>query len=142
MVEPPQLRSVREHLSQAEQRFRTEDGLFHLQEALVLLEDLMDSAVPEHRTIARNLASTYSARIFGVVRRLVATDPGLPEPELEHLFKVALAFDEIGFELPADARSAKIAVVAQLVDRYYEGHTPEEKRAVLEELAKISGRRS
>jgi hypothetical protein len=101
---------------------------------------MLDSAEPEQRTIARNLASSYSTKIFGVVRRLVETDRGLPEPELEHLFKVVLAFDELGFELPPAARAAKIAVVEQLVDRYYEGHTPEEKRAVLEELAKISGR--
>ena len=139
MIEPPSLRAAREHLSQAERDFRSEDGLFHLQEGLVLLEDMLDSAVPEQRTVARNLASSYSARIFAVVRRLVETDRGLPEPQLEHLFKVVLAFDELGFELPAEARAAKIAVVEQLVERYYEGHTPEEKRAVLAELAKISG---
>jgi hypothetical protein len=140
MIEPPHLRSARQHLSLAEAQFRSEDGLFHLEEGLALLEDMMDSDAPEHRTIARNLASTYANRIFAVVRRLVAADPGLPEPELERLFKVVLAFDEHGFELPAAARDAKIAVVERLIDRYYEGHSPDDKRAALEELARISSR--
>ena len=140
MIEPPQLRFARQHLSQAEAKYRSEDGLFHLEEGLALLEDLMGSDVPEHQTVAHNLASTYANKIFGIVRRLVETDRGLPEPELERLFKVVLAFDEHGFELPGEARDAKIAVVERLIDRYYEGHSPEEKRAVLQELAKMSGR--
>jgi hypothetical protein len=138
MIEPPQLRAARDHLSQAEAKYRSEDGLFHLEEGLALLEDMLDSEVPEHRTVGRNLASTYSTKLFGVVRRLVEADRGLPEPALEHLFKVVLAFDERGFDLPEDARAAKIGVVTLLVDRYYEGHSPDEKRAILEELAKIS----
>ena len=140
MIEPPQLRFARQHLSQAEAKYRSEDGLFHLEEGLALLEDLMGSDVAEHQTVAHNLASTYANKIFGIVRRLVETDRGLPEPELERLFKVVLAFDEHGFELPTQARAAKVAVVERLIDRYYEGHSSEEKRAVLEELAKISGR--
>jgi hypothetical protein len=140
MVEPPQLRAARQHLSQAESEYRSDDGLFHLEEGLALLDEMMAGDVPAIRTIAQNLASTYATKIFGCVRKLVETDRGLPEPDLEHLFKVVLAFDDRGFELPAEARSAKITVVERLVDRYYEGHSPEEKRAALEELAKISGR--
>ena len=140
MVEPPQLRAARQHLSQAEASYRSADGLFHLEEGLALLEEILGCNEPAHRLIARNLAEAYSTKIFRAVTRLVETDRGLPEPELEHLFKVVLAFDEHGFELPAEARSAKISVVELLVDRYYEGHSPEEKRKVLEELAKISGR--
>src|SRR5690349_2405487 len=139
MFEPPSLRLARQHLSQAETGYRTEDGLFHLEEGLALLEEILDSSVVEHRTIAHNLAATYSTRIFRSVRKLVEVDRGLPEPELERLFKVVLAFDEHGFDLPQDARAAKIAVVEQLIERYYEGHSPEAKRAALEELAKISG---
>ena len=138
-MEPPQLRTARQHLSQAEAKYRSEDGLFHLEEALALIEEMLASDDPEHQTIAHNLASTYSTKIFGVVRRLVEADRGLPEPALEHLFKVVLAFDERGFELPEDARAAKIGVVKLLIDRYYEGHSAEEKRAVLEELSKIAG---
>jgi hypothetical protein len=140
VVEPQQLRAARQHLSQAEARYRSADGLFHLEEGLALLEDLLASDEPAHRLIARNLAEAYSTRIFRAVTTLVETDRGLPEPELEHLFKVVLAFDEHGFQLPAEASAAKISVVEHLVDRYYEGHTPEEKREVLEELAKISSR--
>jgi hypothetical protein len=139
MVEPQQLRAARQHLSQAEASYRSADGLFHLEEGLALLEELLACDEPAHRLTARNLAETYSTKIFRAVTKLVEKDRGLPEPELEHLFKVVLAFDEHGFELPAEARAAKVSVVAHLVDRYYEGHSPEEKRKVLEELAKISG---
>ena len=139
MVEPPQLRDARRHLSQAEAHFRSADGLFHLEEGLALLEEVMDCDEPAHRALARNLAETYSSKMFRAVTTLVESDRGLPEPQLEHLFKVVLAFDEHGFELPAEARLAKISVVERLVDRYYEGHSPEEKRKVLDELAKISG---
>lgn len=140
MVEPQQLRAARQHLSQAEASYRSGNGLFHLAEGLVLLEEILGGSEPAHRTVARNLAETYATKIFRAVSQLVETDRGLPEPELEHLFKVVLAFDEHGFELPDEARSAKIRVVERLVDRYYEGHSSEEKRKVLEELGKISGR--
>jgi hypothetical protein len=138
MVEPQPLRAARQHLSRAEADYRSDDGLFHLVEGLALLEELLGCGEPALRTIARNLAETYAAKIFRAVSKLVETDPGLPEPELEHLFKIVLAFDEHGFELPAEARSAKISVVGRLVDRYYEGHSVEEKRKVLEDLAKIA----
>jgi hypothetical protein len=140
MVEPQQLRAARQHLAQAEANYRSADGLFHLGEGLALLEELLGCGEHAHRMIARNLAETYATKIFRAVSKLVETDRGLPEPELEHLFRVVLAFDEHGFELPAEARSAKISVVEHLVNRYYEGHSPEEKRKVLEELANISGR--
>lgn len=141
MVEPPQLLSAREHLSQAEAKLRSEDGLFHLEEGLALLEEVIAGPAPEFRTVARNLASTYSTKICASIKKLVDTDRALPEPDLEHFFKVILAFDERGFDLPADARSTKIRLVQHLIDRYLEGHSPAEKRAALEHLAKISGKR-
>ena len=88
--------------------------------------------------MAQNLVATYSNRIYACVRKLVDTDRGLPEPDLEHLFRVVLAFDHRGFDLPADARSTKIDLARQLIDRYYEGHSPAEKRTALERLAMIS----
>lgn len=139
MVEPQQLSAARRYLAEAEAKYRSDDGLFRLEEGLALLEELLASDQPALRSIANNLAASYSSKIFRAVTRLVETDRGLPEPELEHLFRVVLAFDEHGFELPPEARSAKISVVGQLVDRYYEGHSPEEKRKVLEELASLSG---
>jgi hypothetical protein len=139
MVEPLQLLSAREHLSQAEAKYRSEEGLFHLEEGLALLEEVIAGDSPEYRTVAQNLASTYSTRIYDCVKKLVETDRGLPEPDLEHLFRVVLAFDQRSLDLPADARLTKINLVRHLIDRYYEGHSPAEKRAALEQLAKISG---
>jgi hypothetical protein len=140
MAEPRELQSAREHLARAEAGYRTADGLYHLEEGLALLEQVMAEA-PPHRALAQNLASTYFAKIYGGIRRLVDTDPGLPEPDLEHLFKVVLAFDERSFELPAEARATKISLVRDLIDRYYEGHSADAKRAALEQLAEISRKR-
>lgn len=140
MAEPRELQSAREHLARAEAAYRSQDGLYHLEEGLALLEDVMAES-PQHRHLAENLASTYFTKIYGGIKRLVESDRGLPEPDLEHLFKVVLAFDERSFELPAEARATKISLVRDLVDRYYEGHSPDAKRAVLEQLAEISRKR-
>ena len=89
--------------------------------------------------MAQNLVATYSNRIYDCVGKLVDTDRALPEPDLEHLFRVVLAFDHRGFGLrPRTLDSTKINLARRLIDRYYEGHSPAEKRTALERLAKIS----
>ena len=135
--ESPLLWTARQHLAQAEARYRSADGLFHLDEALSLLEDVIATGSAEQARVARNLAATYAARIHRAVQRLLQTDRGVPEPELEHLFKVVLLFDERGFELPVESRANKIELVRQLIDRYYEGRSAAEKQTMLEELTKI-----
>lgn len=138
MPEPPNLVSAREHLSRAESDYRSDDGLYHLQEGLALLEEIILDGKPEHQTVAANLLSTYSAKICEAVKKLVEVNPGLPEPELEHLFSVLVAFDSEELELPAYVRSLKIDVVKRLIDRYYRGHPEEEKQKALEQLAGIA----
>jgi hypothetical protein len=138
MVESPRLLAARERLSLAEMKYRSEEGLVHLEEGLALLDEVMTGDSSSDRTVAQNLVATYSGRIYDCVRKLVDTDRGLPEPDLEHLFRVVLAFDHRGFELPVDARLTKINLVGLLIDRYYEGHSPAEKRTALEQLTKIS----
>jgi hypothetical protein len=64
----------------------------------------------------------------------LARDAQVPEPMLEHCFKVVLAFDQVQEALPAAATQLKIDVVKALIERYYEGHPPEKKRAALEQL--------
>jgi hypothetical protein len=139
MVEPPQLLSAREHLALAEARYRSEDGLFHLEEGLALLEEVMAGSSSGYRAVAQNLAATYSMKIYNLVRNAVARDRALPEPDLEHLFRVVLAFDDRGLDLPADIRSIKIELVRRLIDHYYEGHSPAEKQAALQQLLQITG---
>jgi len=139
MVEPPQLLSAREHLALAEARYRSEDGLFHLEEGLALLEEVMAGISPGYRAVAQNLAATYSMKIYNLVRNVVGRDRALPEPDLEHLFRVVLAFDDRGLDLPADIRSIKIELVRRLIDHYYEGRSPAEKQAALQQLLQITG---
>jgi hypothetical protein len=134
MADSAQLASAREHLSLAESNYRSEDGLCHLEEGLALLEKVTLDGKPEHQAVAANLLSTYSSRICESVRKVVETDRGLPEPDLEHLFKLLLAFDAVDTKLPDYVSALKVNVVKRLIDRYYEGYPAEEKQKVLEQL--------
>jgi hypothetical protein len=140
MPEPKELTSARRCLAKAEAGLSSEDGLTQLVEGLAFLEDVIGSGTVTAAKTARNLATSYAARVYGRVNTAVSTDRQLPEPELEHYFKVVLAFDQVGVELPQSAQDLKIAVVRRLIDRYYEGHPPERKQQALEELAQITGR--
>jgi hypothetical protein len=140
MPEPKELTSARRCLAKAEADLASDNGLNHLVEGLAFLEDVIGSGTTTAAKTARNLATSYAARVYGRIEAVVATDRQLPEPELEHYFKVVLAFDQIGVALPQSAQDLKIAVVRSLIDRYYEGHPPERKQQALEELAQITGR--
>lgn len=139
MAEPQQLTKARRCLARAEADLSSADGLTQLMEGLAFLDDVMGAGTAAAST-ARNLAASYAARIYARVGDTVAGDAQLPEPELEHYFKVVLAFDPIGAALPESAQELKIAVVRRLIDRYYEGHPPEKKRRALAELAQLTRR--
>lgn len=141
MTEPPQLVTAREHLSRAESTFRSADGLARLEEGLALLEEVMLDGAAEHQAVAANLLSTYSHRICESIRQLAESDRAIPEPELEHLFKLLLAFDAVSLELPPYVRSLKIDVARCLIDFYYEGYSAEEKQKALEQLTGIASGR-
>jgi hypothetical protein len=140
MPEPKDLTSARRCLAKAEADLTSEEGLTQLVEGLAFLEDVIASGTATAVKTARNLATSYAARVYGRIDAVVSTDVHLPEPDLEHYFKVVLAFDQVGVELPRSAQDLKIAVVRRLIDRYYEGHPPERKQQALEELAQITGR--
>src|SRR5215471_17673488 len=140
MPEPQQLLKARRCLARAEAELRTADGLSALVEGLAFLEDVIGAGTTASASTARNLATSYAERIYARIGDAVATDAQLPEPELEHFFKVVLAFDEIGAALPESAQELKIAVVRRLIDRYYEGHPPEKKQRALDELAQLTRR--
>jgi len=142
MPEPKELSKARRCLARAEAEWRSADGLRELVEGLALLEDVIGTGTTSVGSTARNLATSYAARIYARVGDAVAVDEQLPEPELEHFFKVVLAFDQIAVELPQAAQELKIAVVRRLIDRYYEGHPPERKQRALAELAQVTRRDS
>jgi hypothetical protein len=123
-------------LADAEAGFASADGLTRLDDGLGRLAGLIDAGGAEGR-VARNLAASYAGRFYARVQRKLERDAQVPEPELEHYFKVVLAFDQVAEALPASATDLKIRVVEALVERYYEGHPPERKRAALEQLAAL-----
>lgn len=139
MIEPPELAVARKHLSQAEAALLSKNAIFHFEEGLALLQEVVDTGDPQARTLARNIGKTYASKVYDAIRALVAADPNVPEPQLEHLFKIMLTFDTADLELPSDSREVKVKVGRELLNRYLEGHAAEEKRAALEELMRIAG---
>ena len=140
MREPRELTEARRCLAQAEADFGSDEGLARLAEGLEHLDGVIAAGAAAAARTATNLAQRYASRILTRVHALVAADPQLPEPVLEHLFKVVLAFDGIGIVLPDAAAELKIDVVRRLIDRYYEGHPPERKQQALAELAQLARR--
>lgn len=138
MTESRELGLARRQLARAEAEIDSAEGLARLAEGLAVLDDLMTGGDAAAARTAGNLAATYAARIYERIGASVAKAPQLPEPQLEHYFKVVLAFDQVGAALPASAADLKIAVARALIDRYYEGHPPEVKRRALEQLAAVA----
>jgi hypothetical protein len=126
-------------LARAEAEIESADGLARLAEGLSLLDALLAGRDEAAARTAGNLAASYAGRIYARIGAAVAKDPQMPEPTLEHYFKVVLALDQVGEALPATAAELKLAVVRALIDRYYEGHSPEQKRRALEQLAQLKG---
>jgi hypothetical protein len=139
MPEPQELTRARRCLARAEASLSSDDGLAQLVEGLELIDNVIVGGTAAAST-ARNLAASYAARIYTRVGEAVGGDVQLPEPELEHFFKVVLAFDQVGAALPESAQELKVAVVRRLIDRYYEGHPPEKKQQALAELAQLARR--
>jgi hypothetical protein len=123
-------------MAAAEAGWASADGLTRLSDALGRLADIIEAGGAEAR-IASNVAASYAGRFYGRVRDKLGHDAQVPEPELEHYFKVVLAFDQVQSALPAAAAHLKIGVVEALIERYYEGHPPEKKRGALEQLAAL-----
>jgi hypothetical protein len=138
MTESRELQAAREHLARGEASYGSAAGLAELEQGLGLLDDVRSAKNAGDRTIAENIAKTYATRIYRSIGMLLDSDRAVPEPQLEHLFKVVLVFDQSDVELPAGAREVKFEIARRLIDRYYEGHSPEQKRKALEQLTKIA----
>ena len=130
MNESRELAAARASMAAAEGAWTSADGLERL-------ADIIESGAGAEPRTATNLAASYAGRFYARVRDKLERDAQVPEPELEHCFKVVLAFDQVQSVLPAAAAELKIGVVEALIERYYEGHPPEKKRAVLEQLAAL-----
>jgi hypothetical protein len=128
-------------MAKAEADWSSAEGLACLTDGLDRLADFIATATKAEARTASNLAATYAGRFYGRVRDKLERLRQVSEPELEHCFKVVLAFDQVQDALPPAAAQLKIDVVKALIDRYYEGHSAEKKRAVLEQLAAL-GRES
>ncbi len=138
MIEPKELIDARRHLSRAEAALFSKDAVTELEDGLDLLQDLAESGAKPVRALARTIAKTYASKCYDAIRTSLASDRNVPEPTLEHLLRIVLVFDEADADLPDDARDVKIALGRTLLNRYLEGHAPEEKRTALAELMSIA----
>jgi hypothetical protein len=137
MRESRELSAARACLAEAEGAWSSADGLARLLDGLGRLADVIETGGKQEARTASNLAASYAGRFYGRVRDKLQRDAQVPEPELEHCFKVVLAFDQVKEALPPASAQLKIDVVKALIERYYEGHPPEKKRAALEQLAAL-----
>ena len=137
MPESRELAAARVCLADAEARLESAEGLTRLIEGLGRLTDVLEAGNRAEARTAGNLAASYAGRCYERIRNELEQDAQMPEPKLEHYFKLVLAFDQVAGALPPSAGELKVAVVEALVDRYYEGHPPEKKRVVLEQLAAL-----
>jgi hypothetical protein len=135
--EPKELKLARDRFARAERDFTAKPALDDVTFALALLEEVADRE-DEFSTLAQRLRSTHASKLYSTVRALLQGDPGIPEPLLEHLFKMLCAFDEAPRELPADAREIKLSIAQRLIDLYLEGHSADEKAAAVNELLRIA----
>lgn len=138
MTESRDLALARVCMAEAEAKLESADGLTRLADGLGRLSDLIDSGTKVEARTASNLAAAYAGRFYARVRERLERDAQVPEPDLERYFKTVLAFDQLKDSLPPAAAELKIAVVKALIERYYEGHPPEKKRAALEQLASLA----
>lgn len=115
-----------------------EDGLFHLQEGLALLETLMLDSESRGADVARALGETYASRIYERIEAELARAGAAPEPLLRHLFAVIRSLDDLPFELPSGSREIKVEVVKQLIDLCYEGHPATAKKEAYRRLTEVS----
>ena len=138
MSESRELNAAREHLARGEASYRSAAGLADLEQGIALLDDVMAAKNAGDRSIAANIAKSYATRIYRSIGALLEADRAVPEPQLEHLFKVVLAFDQSAIELPDNARAVKVEIARRLIDRYYEGHSAERKRQALKQLMEIT----
>ena len=138
MREPRELESARAHLARAESQFGSRDGLVHLQEGLALLEDLIEGG-SALAAIARNVGTAYCSTIYRRIASRVSSAAPIPEPELERLFETMRCFDDVGLELPDDARALKVEVVKRLLALYTEGRSAAEKLRVSERFENLLG---
>jgi hypothetical protein len=141
MAESKELGAARRSMAGAEAGFGSAEGLALLADGLERLAELIAAGGEAEARTAANIAASYAGRFYERVRQKIEHDAQVPEPELEHCFKVVLAFDQVEGALPKSAADLKIGVVEALVDRYYEGHPPERKRAALEQLAALRAQR-
>jgi hypothetical protein len=138
------LDAARHHLAKAEAGLFGDDGAFHLDEGLYLLEQLASSGSAEAETAA-NLGVAYGQRCL-VQLATVLGEPDVPQTQLQQMLKLAQTLEDSALAAGASTSGGRGSrdgrnpselrriIANRLVDSYFEGYTPEEKQRQIDAL--------
>ena len=80
MTESRELQAARAHLARGEASFRSAAGLAELEQGIDLLGEVIAGKDARNRTVAENIAKTYSTRIYRSIGAQLEADRAVPEP--------------------------------------------------------------
>ena len=124
MTRADPLADARRHLARAESSPWSEEGRFHADEGLFLLEDAAGSD-----PAAARLGATYTQQMLERVQSTLAGD--VPEPELKGMLKLMQTLEAPAFGDSGRLETVRVMIAERLLDRYFEGYSEvERERAV------------
>ena len=137
MPESRELSAARVCLAEAETSLASADGLARLTDGLERLDDILETGSKAEARTAGNLAASYAAVFMPASAIGSSATPRCRSRSSSIGSRSCWRSTRSKTPCPAAAAELKIGVVRALIERYYEGHPPEKKRAVLEQLAAL-----
>ena len=137
MPEPQELLEARRCLARAEANLRSADGLAQLVEGLALLDDVIGAGAGCRAHRAQPCAELCDADLRARSATRSPPTRSCPSPSSSIFLRSCSRSTQSARRCRKSAQELKIEVVRRLIDRYYEGHPPEQRQRALEELAQI-----
>ena len=129
MKESRELAAARRHLGAVEADIVGAQSEYHLDEALLLLEDLVAGGGPESG-IAGNIGRTYVGRLESAIRAVGLAPGDVPETVLERLLNLIRSLAPSDFA-PEGLPELHVQIGVRYIDAVYEGYPQRDKDAVL-----------
>ncbi len=121
------LEEARRHLALAESAPWSDDGRFHADEGLFLLEEHA-----EQTPAAARLGETYALRLLERVQSALAGD--VPEPQLKGMLKLLQTLESVPFGDAARLATVRVMIAERLLDRYFEGYSDAERERAIQSI--------
>jgi len=130
--ESRQLTEARRRLFSVEQHLLSGDAELHLEEGLLLLEEISRGKTRE-KTIATNLGTTYAAKLKAAIERALSPKD-VPQPALRHLMRLSEVLGASRFVSGLDVDSLTAIIGRRFIDSAFEGYSAEEKQLAIDRL--------